>query len=65
MKVGWLYDDNYQGWFYLQSNGMMKTGWLYDQEKNSWYYLKENGIMATAEITPDGYYVNEEGIWIP
>ena len=41
----------------------MKTGWFYDTGKNIWYYFKPNGIMAVDEVTPDGYYVGEDGAW--
>jgi hypothetical protein len=36
-------------------------GWQQDGEKWSWY-LKEYEVLKDA-VTPDGYYVNEDGAW--
>ena len=35
--------------------------WLEDD--GNWYYLDENGVMMTDGYTPDGYYVDADGIW--
>ena len=40
----------------------MMLGWLLD--KDNWYYLNKNGDMAVDCITPDGYQVDKNGIWI-
>ncbi len=40
---------------------MQKSSWL--QYNNQWYYLGADGRMYTNTTTPDGYYVNNEGIW--
>lgn len=37
------------------------TGW--NQVGDAWFYQKEDGTRLTNAMTPDGYYVNEEGIW--
>ncbi|MDD6032926.1 MAG: DUF6273 domain-containing protein [Oscillospiraceae bacterium] len=55
---------NWNGtWYYLDKNGAMLTSkWLY--WKGAWYYLGESGAMLTGTVTPDGYRVDENGVWI-
>lgn len=65
-KMGWVYDPNYQAWFYIDVKNGMRTGWI--QVNNLWYYLHEasdgrKGCMYAATRTPDGYYVNADGAW--
>lgn len=61
MKTGWLELDGV--WYYLSGDGSMKTGWVEYQGK--WYYLDpETGEMLTDTVTPDGYYVNADGVWV-
>lgn len=48
-------------WYYLNAGGSMATGWLL--YKNQWYFLKPNGDMAVNETTPDGYKVDQDGVW--
>lgn len=60
-----FYEDN---WYYLDFGGGLKTGW--HQYKNQWYYLSivkgdRYGAMLTGAVTPDGYLVNQDGIWTP
>lgn len=55
--------------FYLNPiTGEMMTGW--QQLNGTWYYFctdKEGnqGAMLKDITTPDGYHVNEDGVWIP
>ena len=59
--TGWVKDGG--KWYYLGSGGAMKTGWLKD--KGKWYYLNTgNGAMLVNSTTPDGYYVNADGVWL-
>ncbi|RJW46159.1 choline-binding protein [Clostridiales bacterium TF09-2AC] len=59
-SAGWEAVDN--GWKYMQEDGAYVTnGWKQDNEK--WYYFDENSLMVTSQETPDGYYVNSEGVW--
>ena len=54
---------SYMGhWYYLNAGGDMITGWLFWNER--WYYLKPDGIMAADEMTPDGYKMGPDGIWV-
>lgn len=65
-KLGWIYDENYDGWFYLHMKHGMQTGWICVGDK--WYYMNPDtagceGKMYAAQWTPDGYYVDESGAW--
>ena len=40
----------------------MKTGWYSYEGK--WYYLTAEGDMLIDAITPDGYKVGTDGVWI-
>lgn len=47
-------------WFYLTDYGTFAT--------NQWvgnYYLGSTGAMLTNTWTPDGYYVGNDGKWVP
>ena len=55
---GWQYIDNL--WYCFDENGYMKTGWIL--YKDAWYYCGESGAMLVNTTTPDGYYVNGDGV---
>lgn len=62
MVTGWQNGDGY--WRYYRSEGSMRTNvWI--QSGGLWYYVGETGVMLTNTVTPDGYTVNEEGVWVP
>ena len=47
-------------WAYCTGSGAIaKNQWIGD------YYLGSDGMMATDTWTPDGYYVDENGKWVP
>lgn len=51
-------------WYYLCSTGSMaKNVWKTGAEGN-WYYLGPDGVMLTNTMTPDGYRVGADGVWI-
>ena len=44
---GWLFDKNYNSWFYINSDGnYANKEWIWD---NGYYYLKSGGYMAASE----------------
>ena len=47
--------------YYLDSTGAMQTGWK--RLDGNWYYFQTDGSLLKNATTPDGYKVNEEGIW--
>lgn len=51
-------------WYCFDSEGYMATGWVMDQARGYYYYLsQDDGYMLTDTWTPDGWYVNADGIW--
>ena len=50
-------------WYFLGENGYMYySKWCL--WKNKYYYLGADGAMLTDCITPDGYRVDKDGVWI-
>ena len=47
--------------YYFDETGAMETGWK--QLDGNWYYFQADGSLLKNATTPDGYKVNEEGIW--
>lgn len=59
---GWFADNG--KWYYLGPDGTMYASqWLQDGEW--WYYLGADGAMLKDTVTPDGYQVNDYGVWEP
>lgn len=48
-------------WYYRGADGALKTGWI--DVSGKYYYLYEDGHCAIGEVTPDGYRVDENGVW--
>ena len=66
IKTGWMRDEDYNGWFYLDPEHGMQTGWVLIDGK--WCYFHptsdgRKGILYVGRLTPDGYYVDENGVW--
>ena len=60
MLTGWQFINN--RWYFLHNpNGNMITGWV--QTNGLWYYCDASGAMLTNTYTPDGYYVDGNGVW--
>ncbi len=55
----WQYINGF--WYYFDGNGYMVTGWI--PWKGLWYYCGPSGAMLTNTMTPDGYYVDGNGVW--
>lgn len=65
-KTGWLRDEDYGGWFYMDLEHGMRTGWVL--LNGAWYYFNpvsdgKRGMMYAGQRTPDGYYVEKNGVW--
>lgn len=51
-------------WYYFSpGTGIALTDW--QQLDNKWYYFNHNGAMLVNTVTPDGRYVDQNGIWDP
>ena len=63
MLKGWHYIPGpTSAWYYFNEAYIMVTNqWIQDNRK--WYYLGADGRMLTNATTPDGYYVDEHGVW--
>ena len=54
----WIHVDGKD--YYMNASGKMtKDAWVGN------YYLGSDGAMLTNTYTPDGYYVDENGLWTP
>lgn len=70
IQTGWFTDTD-DNRYYLNpltdgSQGAMKTGWVLID--GSWYYFNDStdgpkGALLTSTTTPDGYQVDENGVW--
>ena len=58
IKNDWLKNNDH--WFFLDAEGYMVTGWKEIGGKN--YYFNENGEMLVDTITPDGCFVDANGV---
>ena len=50
-------------WKFKQEDGTYVTN-AWKQVDGKWYYFNESSLMVTDQTTPDGYYVNADGVWI-
>ena len=62
-QQGWLYDKQYQSWFYIKENGNhADKEWIF--ENGHYYYLKSGGYMAVNEWIWDKeswFYLKSDG----
>ena len=58
---GWYKDGNY--WRYIQKNGYYLANSWYQDTDGKYYYFNMGAVMAVNTTTPDGYYVDENGVW--
>ncbi len=47
-------------WYYHNEQSENVRGWVYDN--GYWYYLNMKGLVYSS-FTPDGYWVNADGVW--
>lgn len=63
VQQGWLYDKQYQSWFYIKENGNhADKEWIF--EDGHYYYLKSGGYMAANEWIWDKeswFYLKSDG----
>ena len=63
VQQGWLYDKQYQSWFYIKANGNhADKEWIF--ENGHYYYLKSGGYMAVNEWILDKeswFYLKSDG----
>lgn len=63
VQQGWLYDKQYQSWFYIKANGNhADKEWIF--ENGHYYYLKSGGYLAVNEWIWDKeswFYIKSDG----
>jgi N-acetylmuramoyl-L-alanine amidase len=68
LQGAWYYDDNYKAWYYFNDDCKMVRGskgkvlWLWID--GDCYAFGEDGRMYRECVTPDGYNVNKNGVFI-
>ena len=61
MVTGWVNDGG--KWYWMHDSGAMAVNtWITD--KGLSYYMGYDGAMLINDITPDGYYVDYDGVWV-
>ncbi len=61
--ASWAQDS--KGWWIQYSDGTYLTNsWYQSPASGLWYYMGADGYMLTNTTTPDGYYVNADGVWM-
>lgn len=61
--ASWASDD--KGWWIQNSDGTYLTNaWYQSPDSGLWYYMGADGYMLTNTTTPDGHYVNADGVWV-
>lgn len=56
----WRPSDN--GTWYENDDGTYPAS-AWQEIDNKWYYFDSNGYMLRNTTTPDGYHVNDDGVW--
>lgn len=56
---GWQQIDG--SWYFFNAQGYRQTGWVL--WNNQQYYCDSDGKMLADTTTPDGYYVDANGVW--
>lgn len=63
-SVSYYWANNAIGWWVQGTDGTYLTNcWYQSPASGLWYYMGADGYMLTNTTTPDGYYVNGEGVW--
>ena len=58
---GWYKDGD--NWRYIQKDGYYKANSWYQDTDGKYYYFNMGVVMVVNTTTPDGYYVDENGVW--
>ena len=62
MTTGWQQIDGQ--WYYFDAEGYMATGWI-ELDGKSYYLDPSTGAMYANTRTPDNFWVDASGVWIP
>ena len=62
MATGWRQYNN-GAWYYFKPSGAMAANY-WQKDGDLWFYLGADGVMMKNTVTPDGYHLDERGVWI-
>jgi len=63
-KQGTWEKVNNNSWKYSLNGVYLTSSWVESQEiKGVWYFLNSDGLMLKSSYTPDGYYVDSNGVY--
>lgn len=55
-----------KGWWVENDDGSyLVNQWYLSPSSGLWYYMGDDGYMLTNKVTPDGCYVDANGVWDP
>ena len=57
------WQKNSTGWWYQNDDGSWPAA-CWQQINGAWYYFNAGGYMLENSMTPDGYYVGPDGVWV-
>ena len=67
MVTGWIHTID-EKWYYMEHTKSLYEGKMFElgwkQIQNNWYYFLLDGSMLANSVTPDGYFVDSNGVWI-
>lgn len=61
-SISWEQDAN--GWRLKNTDGSYLSNVWHQDTDGKWYYMGTDGYMMTNTMTPDGYKVGADGVWI-
>ena len=57
--------DDARGWWIENDDGSyLVNQWYQSPSSGLWYYMGPDGYMLTNTVTPDGCYVDANGVWV-
>lgn len=60
-----IWKQNDFGWWLENQDGSYLTNtWYQSPDSGLWYYMGADGYMLTNTVTPDGYRVGMDGVWV-
>ncbi|MBT9774990.1 D-alanyl-D-alanine carboxypeptidase [Clostridium sp. MCC353] len=62
MATGWRQYNN-GAWYYFKPSGAMASSY-WQKDGDLWFYLGADGVMMKNTVTPDGYHLDDRGVWI-
>lgn len=61
----YTWKNNEKGWWVEAVTGSYPVNqWYQSPASGLWYFMGADGYMLTNAVTPDGYYVNTDGVWV-